>query len=228
MVPLLPIVHPFSAQQTVFVSLVIVLVVVSINTFFFMKQRLVDLHLFLLIAPASLIGSLIFVLIGVKVPDFFMRVLLLIVLLLTLINPFQKMRIPRNLVSGSLFGGGIGALAATVGIGMTILSPILYQSSWSRVEKISPTANAIMAFNALFTIIILFWKIPPWDLAEGFHAASLIIPAAILSSFFGRQLNLKPKIERSWLFHVIIGGLILKVGWELMKAAEFSHFPLLK
>lgn len=213
--PLLPSIYAFTAQQTVMLSLLIVLFVVLTNTFFFLKQKLVDFHLFWLIAPSSILGSLIFVYVGSLISDFILRLTLLFVLILTLINPFQLTRIQKNLVSGGTFGFLIGALAATVGIGMTILSPILYQSSWTRTEKISPTANAIMAFNAFFTIIVLFLRTPKnFEWPVSLSVVSIIVPMALLSSTWGRKWNLKnPK--RTWIFYIILICLILKVIDEL-------------
>ena len=226
LVPLLPSVYAFTAQQTIMLTLIIVLCVVSYNTFFFIKQRLVDWELFWWIAPSSLIGSITCVYLGRLVSDFSLRFILLIVLMLTLIQPFRWMRIQKSKSACLSFGGMIGALAATVGIGMTVLSPILYQSRWTQIQKISPTANAIMAFNAFFVVIILYLKNPHFEWRIGASVISIIIPMALLASQAGRQWNLKSNIQRGWIFNFILISLIIKVMDELNFLKFISQIPI--
>lgn len=215
-VPLLPMLYPVSAIETIMISTLCVGSISCINSFYFAKQKIIDYPLVLYITVPILISGYITIKFAVRMEDIYFRLLLLIVLFVALLNPFKYFIVKRNWFVAGALGSLIGPIGATTGVGMTILSPILYQSGWSESKRIAPSANASMIFSSIFMFSFYYLEIPtPFDWSKATPVVLYFVPFALMTSFIGRKLNMKKLPIRKYLLKSLLVLLIIKVSYEL-------------
>jgi len=197
MVPLLPLFTDLSRKESVFVSLSAILVIVSINTYFFVKAGKVNLRAVFLFGPLTAVGA---GLAAFYISPYFSNELAGVLLFWGLANIVKVFKKQNEAVIGKsnskLFLYGFlslvaGVLSGLLGIGSgLILSLMLVGIYWVEEDSISPTSNGIMVFTTFFGCLAYLLKNDAHNVLS--HAQDYTLPlvaGAIGTSFFGRKFQ---------------------------------------
>ena len=215
-VPLLPLFIPIGAVETMATSLFVVMVTVFVNSFSFIRKKLVDWPCFLYIAVGSVCFSVLLSYIGVQGADIIFRLGLVLALLVVLFNPLSYFNFKRSGMKQIILGSFGGCLTGISGVGSAIFSPILFHFQWLDKKSIVPTVNVVMCVTTVATLISLFLGHPKGVGLLHLNASGFILLGSFLSSFAGRYFNLGPyeRSRRFWL-KLLVFCLLVKVLFEL-------------
>ncbi len=220
LVPLLPYALELSAQDTVALSLLIILFIVLVNTFYFHKKKLVLWPVVLMLGPATGVSAFL----AASVSGWFsgenLRLALACALLVLSLRYFkvllQKKKegentstSPDSKVLGLSLGLGAGILSGLLGIGSGVMvNWILFQKKWAIEKFQSPTASGVMVFTTFFAV--LAYKAHYIDFYEDAliseSSGALLIFGVLCGGLVGRPLQEKLK---GWWRNLFLAGLLL-------------------
>lgn len=215
--PLLPLVVVLPHREVVATSLSCILLVVSVNVYYFIRSKLVDLKLSLVYGSLASIGAVIgavYSRIFTEVSLKWMTAIVLIVLGLILVTPKKKKKITVSEPKSRLwilspFGFIAGGFSGLTGVGTgALLGPLFFASKLTKPNMVSPTANGVLILTAFFAVMA--FSIDSYKIGQGFTGAFnggvvlFIFSSAVVSSILGRRWqNVLPEEPRKKMMAII-------------------------
>lgn len=198
-----------------FIALICNIIVVSVSTFRFTKERLVPWSkiwpILLFSIPLSYLGASIIIDPTIYRAVAACTLIVAGLLLLKDIKSEQNVYPQSKVMALASIGGVIGFVSGLIGIGGGIfLSPVLHLSHWDKAIKISATTSVFILVNSIAGIV------GQWSFAHTININELLV--LVLSVFFGGQIGNYISIKNLEPSHIKIltAVLILFVGIRIL------------
>ena len=215
--PLLPLFVQLGSAETMATSLFVVMVTVFVNSFFFIKKRLVDWSCFFYMSLGAVVCSALLAYVGGRSADVVFRLGLVLALLMILLNPLAYWDLKPGRAKEFLLGSFGGCLTGLSGVGSAVFSPILFQFRWLEKKRIVPTVNAVMCVVTVGTLSALFLGHAQGMRLVHVDTGVLVLCGSFISSFAGRRLNAGPyEKQRRFLLKALVLALLIKMTIELV------------